>query len=531
MDDLVRLGTLTRQAARFLEAAVASGLNVLVAGGTQAGKTTLLNCLASAVPARERIVTCEEVFELRIPHRDVASMQCRQPSLEGTGEIPLRRLVKEALRMRPSRIIVGEVRQAESLDLLIALNSGLPGHVHDPRQQRPRGRDEDVHAAAAGRRERLRAVRRADRGRVHRPRRARGPRAGRPSHGARDRRRAGPRGGRRRRDRRPVRPPWWRARAAPTGSRRTRTASSGRATTCPRCSPRGPRDRPAARAHPRRWACSSCGGAAGCRRRRPTASRAAGPLDRLSDEIVQAGFAGLSVRTLLGLVCRRRCCSCWRSSTPTVGVLPIAVCFAVMAAYAPLAVVRGRARRRRARLRDLWPDAVDNITSGVRAGMALPEALTQLGDARAGGAARAVRGLRRRLPPDGQVPRLASTGSRTGSATRSATASSRACGSRARSAAPTSDTSCAPCPASCARTPAPAPSSRPGSPGRSTPRGSPSPRRGRCSRCCRRTPSRWPPTRPRSGWLVLAVGAAVTAVAYWAMVRIGRLPEDERVLR
>jgi pilus assembly protein CpaF len=79
------------------------------------------------VPARERIVTCEEVFELRIPHRDVAAMQCRQPSLEGTGEIPLRRLVKEALRMRPSRIVVGEVRQAESLDLLIALNSGLPG--------------------------------------------------------------------------------------------------------------------------------------------------------------------------------------------------------------------------------------------------------------------------------------------------------------------------------------------------------------------------------------------------------------------
>jgi pilus assembly protein CpaF len=127
MDDLVRLGTLTPQAARFLEAAVVSGLNILVAGGTQAGKTTLLNCLASSIPARERIVTCEEVFELRIPHRDVAAMQCRQASLEGTGEVPLRRLVKEALRMRPSRIVVGEVRQAESLDLLIALNSGLPG--------------------------------------------------------------------------------------------------------------------------------------------------------------------------------------------------------------------------------------------------------------------------------------------------------------------------------------------------------------------------------------------------------------------
>jgi pilus assembly protein CpaF len=127
LDDLVGLGTLTRQAATFLSAAVAAGLNILVAGGTQAGKTTLLNCLSAAIPPRERVVTCEEVFELKIPLRDVASMQCRQPSLEGTGEVPLRRLVKEALRMRPSRIIVGEVRQAESLDLLIALNSGLPG--------------------------------------------------------------------------------------------------------------------------------------------------------------------------------------------------------------------------------------------------------------------------------------------------------------------------------------------------------------------------------------------------------------------
>ncbi|MEI2766740.1 MAG: ATPase, T2SS/T4P/T4SS family [Dermatophilaceae bacterium] len=127
LDDLVRLGTLTRHAATFLDAAVVSGLNVLVAGGTQAGKTTMLNCLAAAIPARERVVTCEEVFELKIPLRDVAGMQCRQPSLEGTGEVPLRRLVTEALRMRPSRIVVGEVRQAESLDLLIALNSGLPG--------------------------------------------------------------------------------------------------------------------------------------------------------------------------------------------------------------------------------------------------------------------------------------------------------------------------------------------------------------------------------------------------------------------
>jgi pilus assembly protein CpaF len=125
LDELVELGTLTPAAAAFLEAAPVSGLNIIVAGGTQAGKTTLLNCLAGAVPARERVVTCEEVFELRIPLPDTVALQCRQANLEGTGEIRLRRLVKEALRMRPSRIIVGEVRQEECLDLLIALNSGL----------------------------------------------------------------------------------------------------------------------------------------------------------------------------------------------------------------------------------------------------------------------------------------------------------------------------------------------------------------------------------------------------------------------
>jgi pilus assembly protein CpaF len=127
LDELVALCTLTGPAARFLEAAVASGLNVIVAGGTQAGKTTLLNCLTAAIPPRERVITCEEVFELRVPLPDVVAMQTRQPNLEGSGEIRLRRLVKEALRMRPDRIVVGEVRQEECLDLLIALNSGLPG--------------------------------------------------------------------------------------------------------------------------------------------------------------------------------------------------------------------------------------------------------------------------------------------------------------------------------------------------------------------------------------------------------------------
>jgi pilus assembly protein CpaF len=127
LDEIVAMGTLTEQAARFLEASVIAGLNVLVAGGTQAGKTTLLNALCGAIPANERVITVEEVFELSLRSPDVVAMQTRQPNLEGTGEIPLRRLVKEALRMRPSRLIVGEVRQEESLDMLIALNSGVPG--------------------------------------------------------------------------------------------------------------------------------------------------------------------------------------------------------------------------------------------------------------------------------------------------------------------------------------------------------------------------------------------------------------------
>jgi pilus assembly protein CpaF len=127
LDQLVELGSLTGQAAAFLAAAVSAGLNLIVAGGTQAGKTTLLNCLAAAIPSRERVVTCEEVFELRLPLPDVVAMQTRQANLEGAGEVRLRRLVTEALRMRPERIIVGEVRAEECLDLLIALNSGLPG--------------------------------------------------------------------------------------------------------------------------------------------------------------------------------------------------------------------------------------------------------------------------------------------------------------------------------------------------------------------------------------------------------------------
>jgi pilus assembly protein CpaF len=127
LDELVRLGSLEQPAAVFLEGAVRAGLNIVVSGGTQTGKTTMLNCLASAIPPTQRVVTCEEVFELQIPVPDVVSMQTRAPNLEGIGRIDLRRLIIEALRMRPDRIIVGEVRQHEALDLLVALNSGLPG--------------------------------------------------------------------------------------------------------------------------------------------------------------------------------------------------------------------------------------------------------------------------------------------------------------------------------------------------------------------------------------------------------------------
>lgn len=126
LGDLVRVGTLSPQAAQFLSAAVQVGLNVIVSGATQAGKTTTLNALAGAIGPRERVISCEEVFELRPACRDWVGLQCRQANLEGVGEIPLRRLVKEALRMRPDRLLVGEVREAEALDLLIALNAGVP---------------------------------------------------------------------------------------------------------------------------------------------------------------------------------------------------------------------------------------------------------------------------------------------------------------------------------------------------------------------------------------------------------------------
>lgn len=127
LDRLVEAGSLTQDAADLLEAGMHDGSSVLVSGATHAGKTTLLGALIAACPSSHRIVTVEETFELAVDAPDIVSMQGRQPSLEGTGEVSLRRLVKEALRMRPDRLVVGEVRDAEALDLLLALNTGVPG--------------------------------------------------------------------------------------------------------------------------------------------------------------------------------------------------------------------------------------------------------------------------------------------------------------------------------------------------------------------------------------------------------------------
>ncbi|NLI04413.1 MAG: CpaF family protein [Actinomycetaceae bacterium] len=127
LSQLVDHDMLTASAAAFLDAATDVGLNIIVSGATQAGKTTFLSALLGAVPASQRIISAEEVFELNLAHRDVVAMQTRPPNIEDRGEITLRRLVKESLRMRPERIVIGEVRQAEAFDLLIALNSGIPG--------------------------------------------------------------------------------------------------------------------------------------------------------------------------------------------------------------------------------------------------------------------------------------------------------------------------------------------------------------------------------------------------------------------
>ncbi len=126
-EELVTLGSISEDMAEFMKKAIDLGFNILVSGGTQAGKTTFLNALLSQVSPMERVITIEEVFELKPNLPDWIALQTRTANIEGEGEISLRRLIKESLRMRPSRIIVGEVREAEALDLLVALNAGLPG--------------------------------------------------------------------------------------------------------------------------------------------------------------------------------------------------------------------------------------------------------------------------------------------------------------------------------------------------------------------------------------------------------------------
>ena len=124
---LVDVGTLPPAIAQRLSEAMRAGRSILVSGATHAGKTTMLAALIAECAPQQRIITVEETFELAVDAHDIVALQGRQPSLEGTGEVTLRRLVKEALRMRPDRLIIGEVRDAEALDLVLALNTGVPG--------------------------------------------------------------------------------------------------------------------------------------------------------------------------------------------------------------------------------------------------------------------------------------------------------------------------------------------------------------------------------------------------------------------
>jgi pilus assembly protein CpaF len=137
-EDLVSHGTLSESAVTFLAACVRSRLNILVSGGTGSGKTTLLNILSNYVPAHERIITIEDPAELQITHRDRVCLETRPPNIEGKGAVVQRDLLKNALRMRPDRIIVGECRGAESFDMLQAMNTGHDGslttvHANSPR--------------------------------------------------------------------------------------------------------------------------------------------------------------------------------------------------------------------------------------------------------------------------------------------------------------------------------------------------------------------------------------------------------------
>jgi pilus assembly protein CpaF len=138
VDDLIAMGTLNDQVATLLSAAVEGGLNVLISGGTGTGKTTLLNVLSTFVPHDERIVTIEDAVELQLHQQHVIRLESRPANAEGSGEVTIRDLVRNALRMRPDRIIVGEVRGAEALDMLQAMNTGHDGSLSTVHANAPR---------------------------------------------------------------------------------------------------------------------------------------------------------------------------------------------------------------------------------------------------------------------------------------------------------------------------------------------------------------------------------------------------------
>jgi pilus assembly protein CpaF len=136
--DLIDFGTLTPELVPFLEACVRGRLNILVSGGTGAGKTTLLNVLSAFLPEDERIITIEDSAELRLQQPHVVSLEYRPPNIEGQGEVTIRDLVRNALRMRPDRIVVGEVRGGETLDMLQAMNTGHDGSISTIHANSPR---------------------------------------------------------------------------------------------------------------------------------------------------------------------------------------------------------------------------------------------------------------------------------------------------------------------------------------------------------------------------------------------------------
>jgi pilus assembly protein CpaF len=138
MNDLIKLGTLSSETVEFLQRCILAELNILVSGGTGSGKTTLLNALSTGIPESDRIVTIEDAAELRLNQRHVLRLEARPKNIEGQGEIPIRTLVRNALRMRPDRIIVGEVRGAEALDMLQAMNTGHDGSLSTIHANAPR---------------------------------------------------------------------------------------------------------------------------------------------------------------------------------------------------------------------------------------------------------------------------------------------------------------------------------------------------------------------------------------------------------